>query len=55
MVGDDAAELTVEAGMEIGMAMGNLEPLLLVMGELAAWWDSRRLCTEGETARRLLG
>jgi hypothetical protein len=41
-VGDDVAELTAEGGMAIGMAMGCLELLALVIGELVDEWESRR-------------
>ena len=36
IVGEDVAELTVDAGIVIGMAMGSLETFPLLMDELIA-------------------
>jgi len=33
MVGDDVAELAVDCGIAIGIAIGSLEPLALPIGE----------------------
>lgn len=53
IVGEDAAELTVELGMAMGMEIGSLGLLRPVIGELMPEWLSRRCEIEGETARRL--
>lgn len=42
MVGDDAAELTVEPGIDIGMAMGSLGFGRVLIGEPIDAWESRR-------------
>lgn len=52
-MGEDVAELAVEVGSAIGMAIGSLEPFDLIMGELTAECGSRRYGIDGETARRL--
>ncbi len=49
IVGEDVAELTVDPGIEIGIAMGIL---LLPRGEPTVECGSRRWGIEGETARR---
>jgi len=33
IVGDDVVELAVDCGIEIGIAIGSLEPLALLIGE----------------------
>lgn len=52
MVGDDAAELTVDPGTLTGIEMGSLG-LLRLIGEPMTEWDSRRYDIDGDTARRL--
>lgn len=52
IVGEDAAELTVEAGIEMGMAIGNRVLGRMLSGE-PMLPCSLRCDMEGETARRL--
>jgi len=57
IVGDDAAELTVEPGIDIGAEIGRRgvpdTARELRIGETRDMWVSRRKDIEGDTARRL--
>lgn len=52
IVGEDAAELTLDPGTATGIAIGR-RGVLRVLGEPMFECDSRSKLTEGETARRL--
>lgn len=52
IVGEDAAELTLDPGIVTGIAIGS-RGVLRVLGEPTFECDSRSKVTEGETARRL--
>jgi len=59
IVGEEPAELAVEEGIAMGIAIGSRAPLGLgiPIGEPADEWESRRYDRDGDTARRfeLLG